>query len=106
MHAIVRVSPQFCASLGTGENAKLMGEAAALQVPPPRPFPICALCEQGDSPAGRLGPTTLPVHGLLLVVCRLCWLCVSMRELATGGDISSETIASIERELPTSPGRA
>ena len=79
-----------------------MGKLAALQVPPPRPFPICALCERGDSPAGRLGFTTLPVHGQLLVVCRLCWLCVNVHELATGGDVSSETVASIEHVLSVS----
>ena len=100
--AIVHVSPQFCAQLGAGKTYILMGEPAALQVPALRPFPIGSLCERGDSPAGRLGLTTVPVQGQLLVVCRLCWLCVNVRSLATGGDVSSETIASIEEVLSLS----
>ena len=80
----------------------MMDELAGSQVPSLRPVPFCDLCERADFPAGRLGLTTLPAHGHLLVVCRLCWLCANVRELATSGDVSGETIANVEYVLTLS----
>ena len=59
----------------------------------------CALCERGDVPPGRLGLTTLPAHSSLICVCRLCWLCVTVRELATGGDVDAGTLSEVEAIL-------
>ena len=79
-----------------------MDAPAGSQVPSLRPVLFCALCERGDSPAGRLGLITLPARVHLLVVCRLCWLCANVLELATGGDVSDETIANVEYVLTLS----
>ena len=81
--------------LETKEKRSFMAE----QLPQARLVPSCSLCQRGDLPSGRLGLTTLPAHGELIVVCRVCWLCVTVRELATGGDVAEPTLWNVEAVL-------
>ena len=62
-------------------------------------FPRCSACERAESPSRPLYFTTLAQGGQVFLVCQHCFLCIQVREIGSGGDISNATLEEVRVSL-------
>ena len=59
----------------------------------------CCACGRADQPEGSLQLCSLARDGVLLRVCRLCYLFAEVRDLSTGGGVSPFLLQQIDSIL-------
>ena len=62
-------------------------------------FPRCSACERAEAPSRPLYFTTLAQGGEVFLVCQHCFLCIQVREIGSGGDISNATLEEVRVSL-------
>ena len=55
----------------------------------------CYACQRSEAVDRPLHLTTLTQGGQLFVVCQHCFLCIQIRELGSGGDVTNATLEEV-----------